>query len=70
MVGGLCIGVVEVDCAGVVDMLVLGRVFVVEVMEWSGSGSGVCCEASPVVCKWEGILLGLFELVFIEMNGH
>ena len=68
--GGLCIGMVEVYCAGVVDILVLDGVFVVEVMEWSGSGSGVCCEAYPVVRKWEGILFGLFELVFTEMNGH
>ena len=33
MVGVLCIGVVEVDCAGVVDILVLGGVFMVEVVE-------------------------------------
>ena len=33
MVGVLCIGVVEVDCAVVVDILVLGGVFMVEVVE-------------------------------------
>ena len=29
----LCIGVVEEDCTGVVDILVLGEVFVVQVVE-------------------------------------
>ena len=29
----LCIGVLEVECLGVVDILVLGGVFVVEVVE-------------------------------------
>ena len=33
IVGVLCIGAVEVDCPGVVDILVLGGVFVVKVVE-------------------------------------
>ena len=33
VVGVLCIGEVEVDCTGVVDILVLGGVFMVEVVE-------------------------------------
>ena len=33
VVGILYIGAVEVDCTGVVDILVLGGVFVVEVVE-------------------------------------
>ena len=33
MVGVLGMGVLEVDCVGVVDTLVLGAVFVVEVVE-------------------------------------
>ena len=36
VVGVLCIGVLEVDCAGVVDILVLGGVFMVEGQtEWN-----------------------------------
>ena len=51
----LCIGALEVDCAGVVDIFVLGKVFVVEVVE------GVELVVSVVVgwCKWEGIFFGL-----------
>ena len=33
MVGELCIGVVEVDCIGVVDIIVLGGLFVMKVVE-------------------------------------
>ena len=59
MVGVLWIGAVEVDCAVVVDIMVLGRVFVVEVVEgvelvvgcvvrlvlWCANGRGyfLCC---------------------------
>ena len=50
VMGVLCIGAVKVDCTGVVDVLVLGGVFVVEV-GGSETGGGVCCEASPVVCN-------------------
>ena len=45
---------VEVDCPGVVDIMVLGGVFVVDVVEGVELVVG-CCEASPVVCKWKGI---------------
>ena len=31
VVGVFCIGALEVDCAGVVDILVMGGVFIVEV---------------------------------------
>ena len=33
VVGVFCIGAMEVDCTGVVDNLVLGKVFVVEAAE-------------------------------------
>ena len=33
VVGVLCIGEVEADCTGVVDILVLGGIFMVEVVE-------------------------------------
>ena len=55
MVGVLCIGALKMGCTGVVDIMVLGGVFMVEVVEGGGTGGGVCCEASPVVCEWEGI---------------
>ena len=53
MVGVLCIRVLEVDCAGVVDILVLGEVFVVEVVE------GLELVVRVVVrCEWEGKIFG------------
>ena len=54
MVGVLCIGAVEVDYTGVVDIMVLGGVFVVDVVEGVELVVG-CSDASPVVCKWKGI---------------
>ena len=45
VVGVLYIGVVEVDCSGVVDIFMLGG------GGESETGGGVCCEASPVVFK-------------------
>ena len=53
VVGVLCIRVLEVDCAGVVDILVLGEVFVVEVVE------GLELVVRVVVrCEWEGKFFG------------
>ena len=53
VVGVLCIRVLEVDCAGVVDILVLGEVFVVEVVE------GLELVVRVVVrCEWEGKIFG------------
>ena len=58
VVGVLCIGAVEVDCAGVVDILVLDGVFMVEVVEGVELVVGcvvrhvvrlVLCEAGSVV---------------------
>ena len=51
----LCIGVVEV-----IDIIVLGGVFFGGGGGRSGTGGRVCCEASPVVCKWERIFFVLF----------
>ena len=54
----MCIGAVEVDCAGVVDILVLDGVFMVEVVEGVELVVGcvvrrvvrlVLCEAGSVV---------------------
>ena len=56
----LCIGVVEVGCIGVIDIIVLGGVFFGGGGGRSGTGGRVCCEASPVVCKWERIFFVLF----------
>ena len=53
VVGVLCIRVLEVDCAGVVDILVLGEVFVVEMVE------GLELVVRVVVrCEWEGKRFG------------
>ena len=60
MVGVLCIGAVEVGCVGVVDIMVLGGGFFRGGGGRSGTGGGVHCEASPVVCKWERIFFVLF----------
>ena len=34
----------------------------------SGTGGGMCCEASLVVCKWEERFLWRFSLMSVEMN--
>ena len=54
VVGMLYIGALEVDCAGVVGVLVLGGVFVVEVV-WCVNGRGY------FLCR--------FSLKSVEMNG-
>ena len=72
MVGVLCIGVLEMDSAGV-DILVLGGVFVVEVVE--GVKLVVRCVVRHVVklvlwCVNEmGYFLCCFSLKSVEMNG-
>ena len=57
------IGVVGVVSGGVVDILVLGGVFLGGGGEGSGTGGGMCCEAyceaGSVVCEWEGIVFVL-----------
>ena len=57
------IGVVGVVSGGVVDILVLGGVFLGGGGEGSGTGGGMCCEAcceaGSVVCEWEGIFFVL-----------
>ena len=83
MKGVLCVGELEVDCAGVVDIMVFSEAFVVELVEGfiyfiyllgSGTNGGVCCgaccEAIPVVCEWEGYFLGQFSLKLLEKNGQ
>ena len=59
VVGVLYIGAVEVGCIGVVDIMVLGGDFLVEVVEGVELVVG-CGEASPVVCEWERIFFVLF----------
>ena len=49
----VCLGAVEVDCSGVVDLFVLGGVFFGD-GSGSAAGGGVCCEASAVVFECEG----------------
>ena len=69
VVGVLCIGALEVDCAVVVDILVLGRVFVVEVAE--GKELVVRCVVRLVLCcvKGRGYILCFFNMKSVEMNG-
>ena len=69
VVGVLCIGALEVDCAVVVDILVLGRVFVVEVAE--GKELVVRCVVRLVLCcvKGRGYILCCFNMKSVEMNG-
>ena len=73
MVGVLCMGVLGVDCVGVVDALVLGEVFMVQVVE--GVVLVVGCVVRRVVrlvlwCVngW-GYFLCCFSLKFVKMNG-
>ena len=73
VVGLLCIEVLEVDSVVVVDILVLGGVFMVEVVE--GVELVVGCVVRHVVrlflcCVNErGDCLGCFSLKLVEMNG-
>ena len=68
VVGVLCIGVVEEDCAGVVDILVLGEVFVVEVVE--GVQPVRCVVRLLLWCaNGRGYFLCRFSLKLVEMSG-
>ena len=69
VVGVLCMGALEVDCAGVVDILVLGGVFVVEVAE--GVELVVGCVVRLVLwcVNGRGYFLCCFNLKLLEMNG-
>ena len=69
VVGTLCIGVVEVDCAEVVDILVLGGIFMVEVLE--EVELVVRCVVRLVLCCANGkeYFLCYFSLMSVEMNG-
>ena len=50
----MCLGVVEVECSGVVNIFLLDGFFVVMVVEVELVVG--CCEASPVVFKcWSGM---------------
>ena len=72
VVGVLCIGVLEVDCVGVADILVLGGVFVVKVVE--GVELLVGCVVRLVVrlVLWcvngREYFLCCFSLKLVEMN--
>ena len=71
--GVLCIGVLEVDCVGVVDFLVLGVVFMVEVVE--EVELVVECVLRRVVrlalrcVNGRGYFLSCFSLKLVEVNG-
>ena len=69
VVGVLCIGAVEVNCTRVVDILVLGGVFVVEVVE----GVELVVECVVRLVLWcaneRGYFLCRFSLKLVEMNG-
>ena len=69
VVGVLRIGTVEVDCTGVVDIMVLGGVFVVEVVE--GVELVVGCVVRLVLWRGNGrgCFLCCFSLMSFEMNG-
>ena len=73
MVGVLCMGVLEVDCVGVVDTLVVCAVFMVEVVE--GVELVVGCVVRRVVrlVLWcvngRGYFLRCFSLKSVEMKG-
>ena len=69
VVGVLRIGTVEVDCTGVVDFMVLGGVFVVEMVE--GVELVVGCVVRLVLWRsnGRGCFLCCFSLMSFEMNG-
>ena len=69
LVGVLCIGAVEVDCTGGIDIVVLGRVFVVKVVE--GVELVVGCVVRLVLwcANGRGYFLCCFSLMSVEMNG-
>ena len=68
MVGVLCIGMVEVDFTGVVDIMVLGGGFLVEVVE--GVELVVGCFVRLVLwcANGRGYFLCRFSLMLVEMN--
>ena len=73
VVGVLCIGVLEVEFVGVVDILVLGAVFIVEVVE--GVELVVRCVLRRVLwlVLWcvngRGYFFCCFSLKSVKMNG-
>ena len=69
VVGVLCIEALEVDCAGMVDILVLGGVFMMEVVE--GVELVVGCVVRLVLwcVNGRGYFLYHFSLKSVEMNG-
>ena len=72
MVGVFCIGVLEVDCVEVVDILVLGAVFVVEVVERGELVVGCVVRRVVRLVLWcvngRGYFLCCFNLKLVEMN--
>ena len=71
--GVLCIGVLEVDCMVVVEILVLGAVFVVEVVEGVELVMGCIVGRVVRLVLWcvneRGHFLRCFSLRSVEMNG-
>ena len=73
VLGMLCIGVLEVDCVAVVESLVLGAVFVVEVVEGVELVVGCVVERVVRLILWcvngRGYFLRCFSLKSVEMKG-
>ena len=69
-VGVLCIGAVEVDCTGVVDIMVLGGVFVVEVVEGVEQVVGCVVRLALWCANGRGYFLCRFSLMLVEVNGQ
>ena len=69
VVGVLCIGVVEVDCTGVFDIMVLGGVFVVGLMEEVELVFGCVVRLVLWCANGRGYFLCCFNLMSVEVNG-
>ena len=69
VVGVSCIGTLEVDCAGVVDILVLGGTFMVEVAEEVELMVGCVVRLVLWCVNGREYFLCRFSLNSVEMNG-
>ena len=72
MVGVLCIGAVEMDCTGVIDILVLDGVFMVEMVERVELVVGCVVRSVVRLVLWcvngREYFLGHFNQKLVEMN--
>ena len=69
VVGVLCIEAVEVDCTGVVHIMVSGGIFVVEVVERVELVVGCVVRLVLWCANGMGYFLCRFILMLVEMNG-